>query len=83
MSGPATASVGREQLMLWHDQTYGELDIVSALGIDTGKELARRLELGAVAGSGVTFLWRSKDWQQAVDDLLTDFVNVVEGGEDA
>ncbi len=73
MSGPATKEVGREQLQLWRGLLDSSADIVSALGLDSGKELKTRLQLGAVAAGGVTFLWESANWKDAVTKLLVDF----------
>jgi hypothetical protein len=50
----------------------GELDIVSTLGVDSGGELRKRLELGAAAAGGVTFLWQSSDWRRTVTTFLED-----------
>jgi dihydroorotate dehydrogenase (fumarate) len=72
MSGPATKEVGRQQLDLWREQ-LPDTEIVSTLGVDNGKELAVRLQMGAVAAGGVTFLWESRDWKQAVTNVLSDF----------
>lgn len=77
LSGPYTAAVGREQVEMWHNQTAGEIDIVRAEGMDSGKELAESLRRGAKAGAGVTFLWRSSDWKQAVETVLFDFADEV------
>lgn len=69
MSGPSTKAVGREQLILWRQHT--NLDIISTLGVDSGQELHRRLQLGANAAGGVTFLWQSSNWKAAVTEMLT------------
>jgi len=75
MSGPATKEVGREQLRLWNEQTGGSIDIVSALGVDSGKEVQVRRSLGAVAAEGVTFLWESDNWASKVSAVLHDFAD--------
>lgn len=73
MSGPATKDVGREQLRLWHALLDSKADIISTLGLDSGKELKTRLQLGAAAAGGVTFLWESANWQDAVTKVLVGF----------
>jgi hypothetical protein len=50
------------------------MDMISALGIDSGQEIKARRDLGAVAAEGVTFLWESTDWRGKVTDVLTDYV---------
>ncbi|MET0779651.1 MAG: hypothetical protein ABWY71_02340 [Candidatus Saccharimonadales bacterium] len=75
MSGPATKETGREQLRLWRQ--YTDKEIISTLGVDSGKELACRLQLGATAAGGVTFLWESRNWKAAVTDMLTGFADTL------
>lgn len=75
LSGPMTREVGREQLQLWHEATGGTIDIVSSLGVDSGREMAKRRDLGAAAVSGVTFLWESSDWGKAVTDIITEWLD--------
>lgn len=70
MSGPSTKEVGREQLVLWRQHT--DLDMISVLGVDSGQELNRRLQLGANAAGGVTFLWQSTNWKAAITEMLTE-----------
>ncbi len=77
MSGPATKEVGREQLRLWHEQMGGSIDIVSALGVDSGREVHVRHSLGAVAAEGVTFLWESDNWAAKVSDMLNQYADAV------
>jgi dihydroorotate dehydrogenase len=72
MSGPSTKEVGREQLVLWRQHT--DLEIISTLGVDSGQELNRRLQLGAAAAGGVTFLWQSSNWKVAITEMLTGLV---------
>ena len=74
MSGPATRELGRDQLKMWVDELKGEKDIISTLGIGNGRELARRIELGANLGGGVTFLWESSNWGKAVSKMLEEFI---------
>lgn len=74
MSGPATKHIGRMQLVLWEGLVGDDIDIISTLGVDSGKELMKRMELGAAAAGGVTFLWQSSNWKRAVTDMLTEFV---------
>jgi dihydroorotate dehydrogenase len=78
MSGPATREIGREQLILWKELAGGKLEIVSTLGVDSGKELAVRRELGAVAAGGVSFLWESRDWKGTVTKMLSEYVDALE-----
>jgi dihydroorotate dehydrogenase len=73
MSGPATKEIGRDQLGMWTEFLDDEIEIISTLGVDSGKELAVRRELGAAAAGGVTFLWESDDWGRAVTDVVTDW----------
>jgi dihydroorotate dehydrogenase len=75
MSGPATKETGREQLRLWRQHT--DKEIISALGVDCGAELASRLQLGAAAAGGVTFLWESRNWKAAVTDMLTGLADAI------
>jgi dihydroorotate dehydrogenase len=71
MSGPATRDNGREQLLMWHQHVGEFMDIVSTEGVDSGEELAWRLGHGAVAGSGVHFLWNANNsWGETVDEML-------------
>ena len=78
MSGPATRGVGREQLHLWAEQMGGSIDIVSALGVDSGNEVQVRRSLGAVAAEGVTFLWESDNWASQVYKVLHDYADAIE-----
>ena len=77
MSGPATKEVGREQLKMWHEQMGNRLDIVSALGVDSGQEVAVRRSLGAVAAEGVTFLWESDNWASQVSTVLHNYADTI------
>ncbi len=70
MSGPVTKEIGREQLSLWRQLLDDSIDIISMLGVDSGKELAIRRQLGASAAGGVTFLWESDNWGSAITDLV-------------
>ncbi len=71
MSGPATKQTGREQLQMWKPLVGDAIDIVSALGVESGKEMAIRRELGAAAAGGVTFLSERRDWGPAVTDMVS------------
>ena len=73
MSGPVTRHLGRVQLMMWIELMDNSIDIVSTLGVDSGEELAERMDLGAVAAGGVTMFWESNSWQDAVSRALYDF----------
>lgn len=77
MSGPATKEVGREQLIMWHEQMGDRVDIVSALGVDSGQEVQVRRSLGAVAAEGVTFLWESDNWASQVSKVLHDYADAI------
>lgn len=75
MSGPATKAVGREQLILWREELGDEIEIISTLGVDSGRELGMRRQLGASAASGVTFLWESNgNWGRAVTNVISDWI---------
>jgi dihydroorotate dehydrogenase len=78
MSGPATSGIGREQLELWLNHLHSKKDVVSMLGINSGKELAWRVNRGASAGGGVTFLWESDDWGSAVTNMLEEYIQYEE-----
>lgn len=73
MSGPATRETGREQLVLWKNLVGEEMDIISMLGMDSGRELAIRRHMGAAAAGGVTFLWESDDWADKVTNVMVDY----------
>ncbi|MDX1765706.1 MAG: hypothetical protein R3313_02010 [Candidatus Saccharimonadales bacterium] len=74
MSGPATAPVGREQLDMWIGLVNDQIDIVSSLGIYDGRELARRIGAGAVAGEVATIIFESQNLKSKVDQVLGEFV---------
>lgn len=74
MSGPSTREVGREQLRVWRDALSSDIDVISTLGVDGGRELAVRRILGATAAGGVTFLWEQENWGEAVTNLISDWV---------
>jgi dihydroorotate dehydrogenase len=73
VSGPDTKEVGREQLTMWRDMLNPDIDFVSTEGVFNGSEMSLRLKLGANAVGGVTFLWVSKDWKDAITNMLIDF----------
>ncbi len=75
MSGPATKEIGREQLRLWRQLLDDSIDIISTLGVDSGKELAIRRQLGASAAGGVSFLWESDNWGSTVTDIISEWVD--------
>jgi dihydroorotate dehydrogenase len=77
MSGPGTKEIGRHQLRLWKEHVGDEIEIISTLGVDSGRELAVRRNLGAVAAGGVTFLWESDNWPRTVSNLLSDYAETV------
>lgn len=70
VSGPAFRQQGREQLELWRDLTAGRIDLISALGVDGPAELQTRLQLGAVAAAGVTYLWRTANQGRAIREMV-------------
>jgi len=74
MSGPATRYIGREQLGMWRTLVGNSLDIMSTLGVDGGKEMAVRRELGADAVGGVTLFFESNNWGRTVTDVISDWV---------
>lgn len=77
MSGPATREVGRQQLQLWHSHVGSEIEIISTLGMDSGRELAARIQLGATAAGGVTFLWESSHWGRAVTEVVSEWAETL------
>jgi dihydroorotate dehydrogenase len=81
MSGPGTNEIGREQLKLWKNLVGDRLEIISTLGVDTGRELAVRKLMGAVAAGGVTFLWQNQNWKEAVTRVLSDYAEAMEQEE--
>lgn len=78
MSGPATREIGRQQLQLWVSHASNEMEIISTLGMDSGRELAVRLRLGASAAGGVTFLWESGHWGRAVTEVISEWAETLE-----
>jgi dihydroorotate dehydrogenase len=78
LSGPATKEVGREQLRLWHQQIGLSMDIVSALGVDSGEEVGVRLSMGATAVEAATLLTESRNWPSTISSVLQDYANTVE-----
>lgn len=76
MSGPATKDIGREQLRMWQDHIGDEIEIISTLGVDSGRELAVRRQLGAIAAGGVTFLWESNNWGMTVTDIVSEWAEI-------
>jgi dihydroorotate dehydrogenase len=73
LSGPYTKENGREQLQMW-DKLVGDfIDQVSTQGVGSGQEVAVRIKLKAKAASGVSFLWNSNDWGEAVTKMLDEF----------
>lgn len=45
------------------------------MGVDSGKEISVRRQLGASAAGGVTFLWESDNWGRAVSDIIGNWVD--------
>lgn len=77
LSGPAAAQAGREQLALWKQHFDGP--IISALGVHSGQEMAARLDMGAAAVAGVSFLWNeTRGPAEGVNRLLGEFVELQE-----
>ncbi|MEX2007093.1 MAG: hypothetical protein WD877_02945 [Candidatus Saccharimonadales bacterium] len=71
--------IAREQLNNWQLELEGSgIAVASELGVDSGREMAYRMRLGAVAVGGVTFLWRSKNWKLAVDKMITEFAQEIQ-----
>jgi dihydroorotate dehydrogenase len=49
------------------------IDTISSSSVMNGKELARRMQLGAVAGAGTTFFYESQNgWQDDTNRLLSE-----------
>ncbi len=84
LSGPSTAGAARDQAA-WAGYALTEhnsnIDLVSSAGIMNGKELKRRLGIGAVAGCGTTLYYESaaKDqtWASATDKLLREHTDTL------
>ena len=74
LSGPVTKEIGRLQLHMWLEHLLGKKEIISVLGVDTGTELAYRVNSGASAAGGVTFLWESPNWGRAVTKMLEEYI---------
>jgi dihydroorotate dehydrogenase (fumarate) len=81
MSGPDTKDEGRDQLLLWKVAMGDSIDIISALGVDSGKEVQVRRSLGAAAAAGVTFLRESGNWAAKISDVLHDYVDAMAEAE--
>lgn len=75
MSGPATAMQGRFQLAMWGSCLTHEKQLVSALGVYDGKEMAVREALGAVASEMNTRLWNSTNWQATIAEVLAEYAS--------
>ncbi len=73
MSGPDTAPVGHEQLVMWREELGDSVEYVSTEGLHSGADLMLRRKLGAAAAGGVSFLWNSPNWKRAVTGLLSGF----------
>jgi dihydroorotate dehydrogenase len=90
LSGPSerVKIIARQQLDKWTSEFEDDeqMDIVSAQGLDSGREMAYRLKLGAAAVEGVSFLWRTdkmKDGRlmtlgERVAEMLEQFADEVE-----
>lgn len=78
MSGLATKEIGRDQLQLWRELAGDDIEIVSMLGVDSGKELAVRRRLGAVAAGGVTMWWESDNWKRTATQAVEDYIEATE-----
>lgn len=81
-SGPATADKSFQQLGWSLSSSMisdKKIDIVSSCGIINGRELQRRMDLGAAAGAGTTLYYESAEqgysWQEATDKLLREFID--------
>lgn len=77
-SGPAMADKSYEQLK-WALSALASkgIDVVSSSGIMDGKELQRRLHLGAVAGAGTTLYYESAEigMAEATYNLLSEYAD--------
>lgn len=65
--------LGRQQLNNYELELGDCMDIVSTLGVDSGREMVYRKRLGATAVSIHTRLWRTQDWGKAVTDVLEEY----------
>jgi dihydroorotate dehydrogenase len=76
-SGAKWVPEARKQLEWAADILRGsQIDIVSSSSIMSGRELALRLNMGAVAGAGTTFYYESRNgWQDDTDQLLYEFAD--------
>lgn len=84
LSGPSTAAAARDQAA-WAGYALTEhnsnIDLVSSAGIMNGKELKRRLGIGAVAGCGTTLYYESAKnnltWGDVTDKLLREYTDTL------
>jgi len=71
-SGPATMMEGRLQLALWN-KSAPDLPIISTLGVYDGEEVAAREAMGATAVEMNTRLYRSRNWQATIAEVLDEY----------
>ena len=77
MSGPSRRHVGEAQLVLVDKLKKGlglDVELISTQGVATGRDLSRRLELGAVAAGSVTAFWRANDPRMKAVEMLSESV---------
>jgi dihydroorotate dehydrogenase len=75
-------AAGRNQLNMWQLELGDEnIDIISTLGVGSGREMAYRMRLGAVATAGVYFLWKDTDWKKSVEAMLQEFHTEISSGD--
>lgn len=76
-SGPAWAPQARKELEWGAGILWGSsIDLISSSSIMTGRELAIRLKMGAVAGAGTTFYYESiNNWADDTDKFLREFAD--------
>lgn len=77
-SGPGMSDEASIQTLWAVNEFRGtKIDVVSSIGIATGRELARRLGLGAVAGAGTTLYYQSAErgisWSESTDKILREY----------
>lgn len=87
--------IGREQQNSWELKVGNDMEIISSLGVGSGREMAYRLrktsaKIGTVAVEGVSFLWRidkmkfekAMTWGERVTEMLEGFSKAVSGEEE-
>src|SRR5690606_38104106 len=73
MSGPGTKEEGMKELEMWYRLLGRKKNILSTLGVDSGKEVLYRIRNGADLAGGVTIFTESSNWGNTVNRILTEF----------